>query len=177
MQNITQIAENHTIISRKLFNEGMRAVENKSYKKEIKKLILILAIIYLVVVVWLLYTGGSLFFLFGESIFLGAILFWLVIMLPNTKRRNKYKALCQDTDIVPERTIKFYQDYLSVITNFGKETIILYNDITGFQETSHLYILNCNKNMNLLVSKDGFIFGDFNTLKSKVAGTGSLTHL
>lgn len=38
-----KIAENHTLISRALFDEGMRAVENKSYKKTVQKLALILA--------------------------------------------------------------------------------------------------------------------------------------
>ncbi|MGN0353405.1 MAG: hypothetical protein ACI4ES_17330, partial [Roseburia sp.] len=82
MKPITQIAENHITITRKLFNEGMRAVENKSYNKEIRLLALILTVLYLIVAIWLIYTGGSLFFLLGESIFLAALLFWLFIMLP-----------------------------------------------------------------------------------------------
>ena len=166
MQPTTQIAENHISITRKLFNEGMRAVENKSYKKEIKKLILVLAILYLVVVVWLLCTNGSLLFLLGESIFLGAILFWLIVMLPDTKRRNKYKAMMQGMDNVPERTIKFYQDHLTVIANSGKVTDIPYSEITGWQETRNLYILNCSKNIHLLISKSEFTFGDFEIVKS-----------
>lgn len=31
------IAENHITISRAVFDEGMRAVENKEYKKSVKK--------------------------------------------------------------------------------------------------------------------------------------------
>lgn len=165
MQPTIPIAENHTRISRKLFNEGVRAVENKRYKKDILKLIIILTVIYLIVAAWLLHTGGSLFFLFGESIFLAAMIFWATIYLPGSKRRNKYKAMMQGTDHVPERMIKFYLNHLLVITDSGKQTVISYNDVTGWQETSNLYILNCNNNTSLLVSKDGFIFGDFDTVK------------
>lgn len=166
MQNTVLIAENHISISRKLFDEGMRAVENKSYKSEIKKLIFILTVLHLIVAVWLIRTGGSLVFLLGETVFLGAMLFWLIFMLPNTKHRNKYKAMSQGTSSIPERTIKFYQDHLSVTANSGKVTVISYDEISGWQETRNLYILNCNENTHLLVSKNGFSFGNFDIVKS-----------
>lgn len=162
------IAENHTMISRTLFNEGMRAVENKRYKNEVKKLILILVILYLLVAAWLVYTGGSPVFLLGESIFLGAILCWLMFMLPNARRRDKYKAMSQGSDKVPERTIRFYQDHLSVTANSGKVTDIPYHKITGWQETRNLYILNCTEKNSILVSKNGFILGNFDIVKSKI---------
>ena len=112
MQPITPIAENHITITKKLFNEGMRAAENKNYKKEIKLLALILTVLYLIVAVWLIYTGGSLFFLLGQTIFLAALLYWLFIMLPGTKRKNMYKSMCQGMDTAPVRVIRFYQDYM-----------------------------------------------------------------
>lgn len=166
MHPTTQIAENHICISRALFNEGMRAVESKAYKKAIQKTALILAALYLGVAAWLWYTGGSLFFLLGESIFLGAILFWLTVMLPGTRRRSKYMAMVQDTDRIPERTIKFYQDQLSITTDIGKVTVIPYNDVLGWKETKNLYILNCSNNICVMLDKQGFTAGDFFTVKS-----------
>lgn len=165
MHPTNQIAENHTHISRSLFNEGMRAVESKTYKKETRKVVLILAALYAAVAAWLWYTGGSLVFLLGESIFLGALLFWLIIMLPDSRRRSKYKAMTQGADSIPERTIRFYQDQLSVTTNTKKETIISYTDISGWQETKNLYIINCKNNTHIMLDKNGFVIGDFDVIK------------
>lgn len=166
MHLTTQVAENHICISRSLFDEGMRATENKSYKKTIQKLALILLVLYLGIAVWLWYTGRSLFFLLGESIFLGALLFWLMIMLPGTRRRSKYKAMIQCNNGLPKRTVIFFQNYLSVIANTGKETTIPYTDVTGWQETKNLYILNCHNNTHVLLDKNGFVTGNFYSIKA-----------
>jgi len=175
----TQIIENHAAnarvdclnqicITRALFDEGMRAAENGAYKKAVRKMALILLAVYLAAAAWLLYTGGSLIFLLGESVFLCALLFWLIIMLPNTRRKSKYKAMMQGGNEVPGRTIKFYQNHLSVLTNTGKETLIQYKDIQDWKETSHLYILNCNNKISVLLDKNGFVAGDFQTVKSLI---------
>ena len=167
MQPITPIAENHIIITEKFFNEGMRAVENKNYKKEVKLLALILTVLYLIVAVWLIYTGGSLFFLLGETIFLAALLYWLFIMLPGTKRKNKYKSMSQGMDTAPVRVIHFYQDHMSISSNSGKTTDITYQEVIGWEETRNLYIINCTKNRCVLVSKEGVISGNFDIIESR----------
>lgn len=169
MQPATLIAENHISITRKLFNEGMRAVESRAYKRDIRWLTLLLAVLYSLIGLWILCTDGSLFLLLGESVFLAALLFWLFIMLPGTKRKNKYKAMTQGRNIVPERTIRFYQDHMSVIAKTGETTDIGYQEITGWMETDNLYILNCTNERGVLVSKNGFISGDFNTIKSFIS--------
>lgn len=156
MNAATRIAENHIQISRALFNEGMRAVENKEYTKSVRKIALFTVILLAAAAAWLLYTGGSLIFLLGETIFLGAMLSWLIIMLPGTRRRKKYQAMTHGSDDVPERTTVFYQEYLSVTAENGKETIIPYCDITGWQETKNLYLLNCKNNICVMLDKKGF---------------------
>lgn len=93
MHPTTQIAENHIRISRSLFNEAMRDTESKTYKKAVQKIALVLASLYLIIAFFLSYTGCSLLLLLGESVFLAALLFWLTVMLPGTRRHSKYKAL------------------------------------------------------------------------------------
>lgn len=168
MQTTTPIAENHISISHKLFNEGLRAAGSKTYKKEIHKVILILSVLYVTVAVWLWYTGGSLFFLLSESIFLGMLLLWLIFMLPVTKNRSKYNAMVQGTDRIPKRITRFYSNHLSVTTETEKVTTIPYDDILGWQETRNLYILNCNKNIAVLLDKKGFAIGDFLTVTTMI---------
>lgn len=165
-----QIAENRTTISHALFNEGMRAVESKTYKKSVRKFVLILATLYLAVAVYLLCTNGSLSFLLGESVFLAALLFWLLVMFPASRRRSKYKAMTPNTGSCPERTTIFHQNHLTVMTDTGKETEISYDDILNWQETKNLYILNCKNNLGILLDKKGFVAGDFQIVKSTLWG-------
>lgn len=166
MKPAEQLAENHIRISQSLFNEGTRAVENQDYKRSIKRLASCIIVIFAAAAAWILYTGGSLIFLLGEAVFLGALLFWLTVMLPNTKRRSKYKAMTHNSEEVPERIIIFYPKHLSVRANDGNETFISYDNIKSWQETKHLYILNCGNNTSVLLDKQGFVSGDFHTIKS-----------
>lgn len=165
----TLIAENRIRISRALFNEGMRAVEDGHYKQSIKKIIFVLAVLYLLVAAWLLHTGGSLFYLLVESVFLGAMFFWATVVLPGSRRRRKYKAMTSDTNNAPERTIKFYQNHLSVTADSGKVTVITYDTVTGWKESKNLYILNCSNNTGVLISKTRFLSGNFDIIKSRLS--------
>lgn len=108
----------------------------------------------------------SLFFLLGESIFAASLFYWLMVMLPNTRRKSKYKAMTHGSDSVPERIILFYQDHLSVRTDTGNETVYSYQDLSGWQETRHLYILPCKEHRYILIDKEGFVSGDFDLIKS-----------
>lgn len=164
MQTTKQIAENHIFITRSLFDEGMRAASGGAYKKTIQKLALSLAALYLAVAAWLIYSRVPLVFLAGETIFLAALLFWLAVMLPGTKRRSSYKAMTHNTDTVPERHVRFYQDHLTVIPNTGKETVISCADVINWQETPHLYILKCQNKISVLLDKNGFVSGDFHAV-------------
>lgn len=165
MDSTTQIAENHIHISRTLFREGMHAVEGTEYIKSIKKIGVCMLALFTAAAAWLLYTGGSLVFLLGEAVFLGTLLLWLAILLPCTKRNRKYKVMANGADHVPDRTTIFYPGRLSVTADSGKETIISYHDITGWQETKNLYILNCRNNINVLLDKKGFVSGDFHAIE------------
>lgn len=69
-------------------------------------------------------------------------------------------------NIAPERTIRFYQDHMSVIARTGETTDIDYQEITGWQETDNLYVINCTNKRSVLVSKSGFVSGDINAIKS-----------
>ncbi len=160
------IAENHIRISRALFDEAMSVTADKAYKKTIHRLAFALLILSLAAAAWLVYTGGSLVFLLGESVFLGALLVWLFVMLPGSKHRNRYKVMTRSGTVIPERTIRFYDTQLSVTDSTGQETIIPYAEAEQWQETKHLYILNCSQNRSVLLDKKGFVKGDFDAIKS-----------
>lgn len=165
MEPITPVAENRIRISRALFNEGMRAAESKGYKRSVKRTAAVLLTLFSAAAAWLLYAGGSLMPLLGEAVFLGALLFWLTIMLPGTRRRSKYKAMMHGTDGIPERAVVFYPESLTVRANDGKETRIPYKDILDYQETENLYILNCKDRISVLLDKKGFSAGNFEAVR------------
>lgn len=164
MNKTARIAENHICVSRALFREGIHAAENKDYARSVRKIAFCIVSVFAAAAAWLLYTGGSLVFLLGEAVFLGALLFWLMFMLPNTRRHRQYKAMMHGTGCVPERTTVFYPEHLSVTANHGSETVIPYDNIINWQETKHLYILNCMNNTSILLDKHGFVCGDFHTV-------------
>jgi len=168
MHSTIPIAENHISITRALFDEAMNAAGSKAYKKAVHKMIFLLLVFYLTAAAFILYTGGSLLLLLGESIFLGALLFWMLVMLPGTRRRSKYKAMCTGGSGTPERTARFYQDHLSVTSYTGKETVISYGDVQNWQETRNLYLLNCKDHFCVLLDKNGFVLGDFQIVKTVI---------
>lgn len=162
----TLIAENHITVTPQLFKESMKAVEDNSYKKSIQKLALILIGLYLIIALWLIYSGNSLLFLLGESIFLASLLYWLFVILPDTKYKNKYKSNFSQTNAPIKKVIYFYDDHLKSSTVPESPYSISYKEITGYRETQNLYIITCTQNRILLLSKDGFIFGSFDILNS-----------
>lgn len=70
------------------------------------KLALILIGLYLIIAFWLVYSGNPLVFLLGESVFLASLLYWLFVMLPNTKYKNKYKSNFSKTN-APIRKFRY----------------------------------------------------------------------
>ena len=171
MQKTEPIAENHITITRSLFYEGMRAIGKKGYQKAIKKLVLLLLVLYLIIAVWILHSGGSLFMLAGETLTITALLLWMTVFLPRSKWKAKYKAKSQYGELIPERTVFFYENSLTVTGNSCKTADIAYSKVTGWQETKHFYILECAENIRILVGKEGFTLGSFNLVKTRFSSS------
>lgn len=166
MKPVTKIAENHITITKKIFDEGMHAAEFQSHKKERMLLVAILSFIFFILVIWLWNAGSSRILPFSELVFLTALTLWLFVLLPKTKHKNKYQAMTRGMDSVPSRITCFYEDHMSITDDFENVTHISYEDITGWLETKNLYIINCTEKRNVLLSKTGFISGDFEILKT-----------
>ena len=66
-------------------------------------------------------------------------------------------------DTAPIRVIRFYQDHMSISSNSGKTTDITYQELTGWKETTHLYIINCTNPRRVF---EGFVSGNFGIVKS-----------
>lgn len=165
MTQTTPIAKNNISISLSLFKEGAKAGESKSYKKSISKVAIFILIVYVALAIYLIVTKGSPFLLIGETVFLGAVLFWLVYMLPNTRRKSKYKAMSQGGLFTPQRTTYFYEENMMVVTDSGKETLIPYADILSWKETRHLIVISCKNKLGVMLDKNGFEIGNFKKIE------------
>lgn len=160
------IAENRIEITRPLFNEGMRTVENKEYKKLAWKITLIVLALCAAGAAFLIYTGNSLIYLAGEGIFFAAMLAWVTYVLPRNKRKNSYQAMCHKSGGNLTRTIRFYEDAMIIFSGDGKETTIPYENVLEWHETRHLFVLICREKTGVLLKKDGFVTGDAEIVKA-----------
>lgn len=162
------IAENRIEITRQLFNEGMRTIENKKYKKLTWKIALIILAICAAGAMFLLHTGSSLVYLAGEGIFFAAMLAWVAYMLPRNKRKSSYQAMCRKSGGVPARTVRFYQEHMTILSETGNETTILYKDVLECHETKHLWVLISREKIGVLLKKDGFTTGNAEIIKTVI---------
>lgn len=162
------IAENHITITQELFDEGMRAIRNKNYKKLILKFISAFILLNIAVAFYIIYSGINPIYLAGEIIFFIGIIIWSIFVLPQTIRRKNYKAMQKDSSEIPTRTVDFFENYLLVTSNTGTEVSISYKDVINWQETKHLWIIRCKNNLSILIKKDGFSIGNINIVQSAV---------
>lgn len=101
----------------------------------------------------------------GEFLFLLAIYFWVIFLLPNSRSKKQYKALCQAANGVPKRIVRFYTDYFSVTTESGKVREFSYGKIHTMKETEHLYILVNESDIDIILDKNGFRFGSIDQVR------------
>lgn len=158
------IAENQIDINQQFFIEGQTALRSRRCKKYLARLGFGLAVICLLSAVWLLYTGASLIGILIEAIFMCALLLWLSFVFPKAGSKGKFKAMAASGESMSRKTV-FYNNYLTVCSGKGKETVILYSDVQELLETKHLWIIRCRDGRGILMKKDGFTVGSIDSIR------------
>lgn len=163
---MNKLATNHIEITLNLFQEGMDAISNKRYKALLKKIVIFAAVIFALVGLYTYYKGASLFYLICEFAIIVLLCIYVLVFMPRSARKKNYRSMVQraggDT---PRRTIDFFSDHLIIYAEAGRNTNVGYNEIAEIVETKELWVLNCKDNTGVLVSKDGFSMGDFDTVR------------
>lgn len=153
------IAENRFSITKKLFYEGMLSISRDSYAKTAMKFSLIFLGIWVLMAMFLLYTGGTL----GQIlIYLGivvAIIIWLNIFAPRSHAKRGWEALEKRYGAAMERRVLFYKDHLEVGGDCAAKTVT-YQEILEIKESRNLYVLICVDKTGIMVARDGFTQGD-----------------
>ena len=153
------LAENRFTITKSLFYEGMLRVSRESLGPFVKKVLLILAILWAVMAAVTLFQSGSLIYALVELIVVVLIGVWLCVYVPRNKARRAWSALESRCGTDLERVTRFYPGYLEIDSG-GEETTVFYEDVRQILLSKNLLVLTCANNMGVLIAQDGFITGN-----------------
>lgn len=163
------IAENQITITRSLFEEGRLASRSSNYRKTVIRLSIVLALLLAATALWLICTDGPLIYLAGETIFIIALLCWLIFILPRTGGKRKFEAMTQGMSQAPRRTTRFFKDHFEVLSETGKRTSFDYSDILRITESRNLWVLICKDKSGILLKKDGFTLGKMDIVLERIS--------
>lgn len=147
------IAENRFTLTKELFDEGMKRVAKENQGAFNRKLMLIIAAIWLLSAAATVFLNQSPFTLVFETIILILVLMWVTVYLPWHKRRKAYGQI-NDT----ERTISFYQTRM-VVNSGGRESTFSYDEIIKILSSKNLLILLTEDNTGILIERNSFTIG------------------
>ena len=163
---MNKLATNHIEITLDLFQEGMDAISNKRYKALLRKIVIAAAAIFALVGLYTYYKGASLFYLICEFVIIVLLCVYILVFMPRSARKKNYRGMVQRANgDTPRRTLDFFNDHLVIYAEAGRNTNVGYDEIAEIVETKELWVLNCKDNTGVLVSKDGFSMGDFETVR------------
>ena len=150
-----QLAQNRTVITRRLFREGMLRISRDSYGKAARKSMLVFGALWLGLLAYTLVCGGSLGQTMSYLILIGLIGLFLCVYLPRYNAGRRWKAHEAKYGSAAERLTCFYREHLTV-TREGIESSFFYREIIEIKESGRLLILICQDHTALLLDKRGF---------------------
>ena len=162
---MSPLAENRTVITRRLFRQGMLRLSRDNYGKAAAKAMLLFAGLWLGLLVYTLAFGGSLGQTLSYLILLGLIGLFLCVYLPRNNVQRRWKAHAAKYGDASERQTLFFPDRLTV-TGEGIEKQIPYSEIAEIKESGRLLILICRDHSAVLLEKQGFSGADIHEIKA-----------
>lgn len=94
----------------------------------------------------------------------GVIVVIWALTLPKTELRRKYNAFRRKNGDASERTVYCYRNYLTIETGSPEPVQIDYPDIREHKVTEHLCLLICNDHSGIMLTRDGFTTGSWQSL-------------
>lgn len=152
------IAVNRFTLTKELFYEGMRRVSKENYDGFAKKIVLVIAGLWVAFAAVTLIWKQSMSFLLLETAVSALVSAWVLFYLPWDKRRRAYKAIVARCGDDMERTTTFYEDHLTVYAA-DKDVTVAYETVEKLLKTEHLLILLTEDNTGILIDRNGFCAG------------------
>ena len=157
------IAVNHITVNQALFAEGHAAI----FSKRRQKMLLYCGIVFcafgviLLAVQMRLPVASALSF---PALLSGVIVVIWALTLQRSELRRKYKAFQRRNGGASARTVVCYRNYLVIENGDAEPMQIDYPDIREQKETEHMFILICADHTGVMLAKDGFSIGSWQTL-------------
>ncbi len=152
------IAENRYTLTKALFDEGMKQVWTEANGSFIRKAVCVL------VGIWAIMTGITIclkqspIVALLEALVLLLAGLWVAVLMPRSKTKRAFRQLQNRCGTDMERTILFYEKYLTV-NAAGSEVTVAYEDLIRVRSTGHLLILVSADKTGVLVKRDSFLRG------------------
>ena len=162
-------AENQLTLTKKLFIEGMLRTSRDIYGKIAVRTMLIFAGIWVAMLAFTLYTGGSMVNIFFSLFVIVVAGFWLLWWTPRSNADAAWKKLENTWGENPQRITRFYGDHLEIRGDCADKDV-RYDDIKEIKFSQNLMILVCYDKLGLVLSRTGFTLGDEETVRSLVGG-------
>ena len=161
------LAVNRFTITRPLFYEGMLRVTKERLGPFIKKMLLVLAALWVVLTAVTVLTKGSPTYPIVELVVLTAVGVWLGVYIPRSRASRAWKALAGGGGGPLERVTRFYADRLEIDSG-GEPTVIPYENVQETLSTEHLLVLTCRDKVGVLLALDGFEAGSADSVRALI---------
>jgi len=151
------IAENRFELTEELFREGFAAIQG-NYRRFVRRLILVLAMLWLALAAFVWYRGASVVYAILELAVLVFVGVYAGMYLPKRKAKAAFEAIQRRTGYASERATRFFEDRLEADAG-GETATLLYRDIVSREESARLLILVGSDKRGFMIKKDGFVQG------------------
>ena len=165
--NMDILAENRFLLTKDLFLEGIRRVDQESYGKFAKKIAAALAAVWLAMAAATLWTGGSLAFAVTEGLVAALAAVWVCVLLPRSRAKRAFKALENRYGTDMERVVRFYPDRLEVETA-ETQTVIPRDQLRQLLRSKRLLVLLTAEKKGVLLKRDSFTLGDETAIENYI---------
>lgn len=159
------LVENRFTMTKELFYEGIFRVNRESFGAFTKKMLLVLAALWAVLVAVTLFSNGSVGYALTESVVLILVGVWLCVWMPRSRAKRAWRALEARCGSDLERTVRFYDGWLEVSSS-EDEISILYEDVLQVLPAKHLLVLTSEDKVGVLLALDGFTVGSADEVRT-----------
>ena len=186
------VAVNRFTITRPLFYEGMLRVTKERLGPFMKKILIVLAVLWAALAAITFFTKSSPSYALVELVdlhdpalefepihrvlfgvepeaalaALRAVGIWLCVYIPRNQAKRAWKVMESKSGGELERVTSFFPDRLEI--GSGGETVIPYADVLQMLDTEHLLILTCKEKVGVLLARNGFETGDIDAVRALI---------
>lgn len=152
-------AENRFTLTRELFVEGSKRLDQEERAPFVRKIMAVLAVVWVLTSAFMVWKGAHWVLPAVEFVVVVAIYVWMSVYAPRVAARKGWQSVvnrCGEDGM--ERDTLFYEDRLEAGSGSGT-LIVNYEDVRKTLESQNLIILLTADSRGIMLLKDGFTKG------------------